>query len=347
MLYPKFKKPQLNLSKDVEFGDGSNTRHIDNAKAFKIRGSGRATKAISSDKINYAQRAGIGAIALEYTADDINTNGAHDVTGFQEAIMQIGTSSNGKRRLRAFPATDPDTGEPFDNGSCCFVPDDMGIAVGYIPDFPFNRVRLACHMDSNIQLWRIIDDKVREEVEQLKEEIVRSKEHLENLKRQEMGKLEIAKYVRERALRREHREMTDAELEAEYLKQQLRELRAKEEVKNLRKEYSQLLGDIEITEDGEVETKEGAEVKKVIERPLTKKGKIDYRAMAQKIVYDKNAELVQKLKAQAYAKRGDDSGWSKMKEYKEIIEPAVDKLEATMRKQNEGDNVDKGNDKSD
>jgi len=238
------------------------------------------------------------------------------VSGFQAVDLALVPRAGGGFRQVTTWRMNSLTGLPRDEGTCTFVPDEMGVGHAYLPDSPHNRVKLAYAVIGKNALWRIPDDDIRAEIDNLAAEIVESPEYKEAMAILERKRTETQVRREEMAASGDVIEKKPIELENIVLERKIKELEASRKNRELKERLKKITGETE----GETSAP-APEVRKTTGRLVSAP---EARAVAKAQVYEENADLIQKIKNAYSAEKGSTKGWAMSAGYIQQIRPLVE-----------------------
>lgn len=280
-------------------------------------------------KRDLARRCGVNCILLRYKESLESTVG---ITGFQNVKLIAQQGKGGRIEPVARWHVNELTNEPFAEGAADFVPDEMGTGYAYIPDSPFNRVRLAYAIIANNALWDIEDDRTRGEIEALANEIKLSPEFRKEMEDMERRKMEVAMRVKEKNVATGIEHKSALEIEVKVLEERVKELEAKKKRDALKKKLAELqqempeLAGAEIKKEAEpvVEADVAETVEPVAEEEIKPPKNVSVREKAKADVYNDNRELIDATKEEFVKRTGGMKGWGYSKEYRSKVQPLID-----------------------
>ena len=279
----------------------------------------KSRRAVRSDrKRDLARQAGVTCIHLIWTGgkapDEAFLAAMTSVSGFQAVDLALVPRAGGGYRQVTTWRMNSLTGLPKDEGTCTFVPDEMGVGHAYLPDSPHNRVKLAYAVIGKNALWRIPDDDIRAEIDNLAAEIVESPEYKEAIAIQERKRTETQVRREEMAASGEVIEKKPIELENIVLERKIKELEASRKNRELKDRLKKITGEAEAAEPAQ-------ETRKSMGRPVSAP---EARAVAKAQIYEENADLIQKIKNAYSAEKGSTKGWAMSAGYIQQIRPLVE-----------------------
>lgn len=271
-------------------------------------------------KRDLALRCGVRCIKLRFKGQLTSTIG---VSGFQPVKIMTQPRPGGGIDSVAVWAINEWTKEPVAERTMEFVPDEMDTGYAYLPDGPFNRVRLAYAEIAKNALWEIEDESVRKEILDLADEIKKSPEYRAECEEADRLATDVKVRVQERGIIAGEAQKSKIELTNKVLSEKIKELEQQElREKNLKRlaELQARVGKIEPT------TETTTVLLKQTEAPVTPK-KInakEIRNRAKAEIYSENAELLDSVKAAHLAATGKNKGWGWSTEYRDKIEPLIE-----------------------
>lgn len=297
-------------------------------------------------KRELAKRCGVNFIRLIYKYD-ISTNVG--VSGFQHVKLKSMPRKGGGAEPAAQWHQNIYTHEPMAEGSMDFVPDEMHTGIAYLPDSPFNRVRLAYAEIAKNALWKIDDDSIRREILELANKIQESIEFRQEEERAKQKRIEVDMRVKEKnvAVGIEHK--TRLEIEVGVLEDQVKELELVNKREALKKRLSDLQGyhpelvsplstspvlqptpkgsfdEDAATSDTQEETDDNLDdiVTDEEQSDIEQEDRAMLRSRAKTEIHNENQELIETIKGKYLKRTGRNRGWAFSPEYREKIGPLV------------------------
>jgi len=272
-----------------------------------LRESRRRKVTTDEQKRDVAATLGIGFIKLEFTEMEylrtqISTQGFQAVT--------ISVRQQGQRTVRVPSWSQSEDGRPCAKGELVFRPDELNRGIAYLPDSPFNRRKLASAISGKNALWHIVDDAIRSEVEELASvwekdpEVIRALEYIEQVRTE----VRVAKEEQKR-----QGEFGTSPIDSELLvyEQKIAELEKTQKLEELKQRYQKLI------------KSQGSTVVEESGIPSPEKPKTSLaEAVANRVkeeVYAEKADLIARLKADK------PRGWARSSEYRQEIQPEIDR----------------------
>jgi hypothetical protein len=333
---------------------GNNTAQLDDTTLVIYR-EGR--KPINPErKRDLARRCGVNFIRLRYKGSISTPIG---VSGFQHVKLQSRPRKDGGVEPVAQWHKNIYTNEDMAEGAMDFVPDEMGSAYAYMPDGPFNRVRLAYAQIAGNAVWEIDDnERVKTEIDELANKIRESIQYrieMEDLRRQSV---EVEMRVRERNIKTGIEHKTKLEIEIGVLQEQVKSMELEQKRNELKKRLADLQGfhpelsaqpqavippqttvrfveapppddlekpdssdenDNDDNDDNDDRESENAEANGEKSRRS-----VGARRQAKADVHNANSELIEGIKERFFKKTGKRRGWAFSPEYREKIIPLIE-----------------------
>ena len=311
--------PALNL--------GNRPTPLDDTTMVIYRGGAGRKPMFPDRKRDLARRCGINFIRLMWKENLTTTIG---VSGFQHVKLSLLPKKGGGKEPVAQWHKNEHTLEPMAEGAMDFVPDEMETGFAYLPDSPFNRVRLAYAEIAKNAQWVIDDDKIKEEIFELVTEIKQSIEYKQEVTDQDRERMDVEMRVKENNVKSGIEHKSRIELEVGVLAEKVKELELNEKRDALKKRLAVLQGNI--SKDKPVDKKPVVNKKPVgVDSSIRKQAKAD--------VYNKYPELIEEIKTAHKEKTGNARGWGWAPEYKDKVEPLVNKRVEEILEENEHSTV--------
>lgn len=329
---------------------GNQATPVDDTTMVIYRGS---RKPIHPErKRDLARRCGINFIRLLYKHSLSTTIG---VSGFQHVKLRTQPRKGGGIEPVAQWHQNAFTLEPMAEGAMDFVPDEMGTGCAYLPDSPFNRVRLAYAEIAKNALWTIDDKEVYLQICDLANEIRESIKFRNEMEEAKQKRIEVEMRVKEQnvAIGIEHKDRL--EIEVGVLKDTVKKLELAKMRESLKKRIVELQGenpeysnpvepelipepvkasfdddakpDIQENrednfEDLETNTEEQVpDSEEEMSADQIKSGMIKRQAKVE--VHMANQELIESIKSKYFKRTGKRRGWAFSPEYRDKIGPMI------------------------
>lgn len=325
---------------------GSQKAPIDDTTMVIYRGSRKPVD--PSRKRELAKRCGIDFIKLIYK-DNLTTNVG--VSGFQHVKIRTQPRKGGGVEPVAQWQLNMYTMQPMAEGSLDFVPDEMGTGIAYLPDSPFNRVRLASAEINNNALWTIDDKDIHRQILKLAEEIKQSIEYQTAVEDAERAKTEVDIRVRENNVKVGIEHKSRIEIEIGVLENRVKEMEAAKKRDQLKKRLAELQGNYAEYIDNENSTipENDKPVEPITTEPETSIEHADdidesvdtilkqdeilpddddiefLKIRAKTEILNENKELIEAVKSKYLKRTGKNRGWGFSPEYQTMIHPLIEK----------------------
>jgi hypothetical protein len=325
---------------------GSQKTPIDDTTMVIYRGSRKPVD--PSRKRELAKRCGIDFIKLIYK-DNLTTNVG--VSGFQHVKIRTQPRKGGGVEPVAQWQLNMYTMQPMAEGSLDFVPDEMGTGIAYLPDSPFNRVRLASAEINNNALWTIDDKDIHRQILKLAEEIKQSIEYQTAVENAERAKTEVDIRVRENNVKVGIEHKSRIEIEIGVLENRVKEMEAAKKRDQLKRRLAELQGNYaeyideqnstilensKTIEPMEAESETSIEHADKIDESvdtilnqdeiLPDDDDIEFlKIRAKTEILNENKELIETVKSKYLKRTGKNRGWGFSPEYQRMIHPLIEK----------------------
>lgn len=252
----------------------------------------------------------------------LNTN--IGISGFQHVKLVIAQNAQNINVPTAEWHLNPHTHQPMAEGAADFVPDEMGVGWAYLPDSPFNRVRLAYAELHKNALWDIADEKIKAEIADLAAEIGSSVEHAREMADLEDRKARTQMRVEQSNVKMGIETKSPIEIENAVLERKVAEMEAKKKQKELKEKIANIQREIGMESTVQKqESKGGINEDKPVATALPKDKKV-IRKQAKSDVYANIPDLIQSIKEERKEKTGRTQGWAFTERYKKEVQPMVD-----------------------
>jgi hypothetical protein len=325
---------------------GSQKTPIDDTTMVIYRGSRKPVD--PSRKRELAKRCGIDFIKLIYK-DNLTTNVG--VSGFQHVKIRTQPRKGGGVEPVAQWQLNMYTMQPMAEGSLDFVPDEMGTGIAYLPDSPFNRVRLASAEINNNALWTIDDKDIHRQILKLAEEIKQSIEYQTAVENAERAKTEVDIRVRENNVKVGIEHKSRIEIEIGVLENRVKEMEAAKKRDQLKRRLAELQGNyaeyideqnstilenskpIEPMEaESETNIEHADKIDESVDTILNQDeilpddDDIEFlKIRAKTEILNENKELIETVKSKYLKRTGKNRGWGFSPEYQRMIHPLIEK----------------------
>lgn len=288
-------------------------------------------------KRELAKRCGISFIPLIFKG---NLTSSVGVSGFQHVKLRSQPRKGGGVEPVAQWHLNIFTNQPMAEGSLDFIPDEMGTGRAYLPDSPFNRVRLAYAEIANNALWIIDDKEIYKEICTLAEEIRNSVEYKKAVEKVESLRTEVEMRVQEQNVKIGVEHKTKMEIEIAVLEKRVKEMEGQQKRDELKRRLKDLAIKAELQqpsitnkaveavlvddteENNNVNEEAGIDIEDIDISP-DENTMFLYKKRAKTEVHEKYPELIEDIKKKYLERTGKNRGWGFSPEYLTLIEPKI------------------------
>jgi G:T/U-mismatch repair DNA glycosylase len=252
------------------------------------------------------------------------TNTPRDIHGFQCVYLQVRRGNNGRRIFSAQFSKDDD-GNDCAKHKLVFEPDEFDRGIAYLPDTPFNRRKLVSAASGKNQIWKILDDKIRDEVEEESQkwekrpDVVRS---ISKIKAKQAALLERVKLAEQKKETQGHREFRE---QLASITDALKALGASAQVQMLEKQLADLKSRIASGggEDQPVVATE--DVSKKGDEEADDPGLEEIKKIARREIYIEKKDLIDEIKKET------PQAWAFSGRYRSEVQPLIDRRVAELK----------------
>lgn len=324
---------------------GSQPTPLDDTTMVVYRGSRKPV--LPERKRDLARRCGINFIRLMYKENLTSTIG---VSGFQHVKLRTQPRKGGGTEPVAQWHVNMFSNKAMAEGAMDFIPDEMGTGWAYLPDSPFNRIRLAYAEIAQNALWTIDDNQIRDEILILANEIKKSIDYQKEMEELKSKQTETLMRVQEKNIKLGVEHKTRLEIEVQVMEKKLEEMELigrREELKRKIVEFQsnhpevidkklipetnkQIQPTIQSTPEPEVQEDE------VTDNEIIDQNTLDIiREKAKLEIHEENKELIESIKEEYLKTTGKNRGWAFSPKYREKILPLIEQRINELKEKNE------------